>query len=280
VIAAVRSYNPPPGPFTLRQEQDETMMGTNSLRAVTAAEPHEDPVRPDSRSGLAAGDPVSEAFEQLGRAIQEEPLARERVLAARAHLEYALAAQREGRFEQLLAYWAPLFYIVMTGIAQIAFIEMYCRWHGAWFLFPNPLNLYDPENVAKLANMDFVAYVNGVPTTMSVAAEVLMWSSLGVWAQRLFGMSRRYRQRRPDLPHDIATYIGILARNTSIAATVIIILRLSDFSVFGVSLDRFDATVGTAFLLGFFGEDTYRLLCKLRDTLLGQTPQDRVAAAE
>lgn len=255
------------------------MTSQNPLRAVTRADRPDGPEPADAavpELPLSIG-PVGEALELVSRAIETEPPLREPLVAAQASLERAIATAHLPWVDRIAIRWGALFYIVLTGIAQMAFIEMYCRWHGAWFLFPNPFRLYDPANIDRLARMDFVAYVNGVPTTMSVAAEVMMWSSLGVWAQRLFGMSRRYQRRLPDFPHDVATYIGILARNTSIAATVIIILRLSDFSVFGVSLDRFDATVGTAFLLGFFGGDTYKLLCKIRDGLFGQTPGERAA---
>ena len=255
------------------------MTSQNPLRAFTRADHLDGPEPPDAalrERPLAIG-PVGEALESVSHALEADPPLREPLVTAQASLARAVATADLPWIDRLAVRWGALLYIVLTGIAQIAFIEMYCRWHGAWFLFPNPFRLYDPANIERLARMDFVAYVNGAPTTMSVAAEVLMWSSLGVWAQRLFGMSRRYRRRVPDFPNDVATYIGILARNTSIAATVIIILRLSDFSVFGVSLDRFDATVGTAFLLGFFGEDTYTLLCKIRDGLFGQVPGERAA---
>ena len=188
---------------------------------------------------------------------------------ATVDVETTANGTRQTWLGRIHARWAALIYIMMIGLAQIMFIEMYCRWHGAYFIsLPNPLRFYDPANIDKLANLTFVKMVDGVPTTMSIAAEVMAWSSVGVWAQRMYGMARRYQRQTPNLPYDMAVYIGILARNTSIAATIIIVLRLTKFSVFDVSLDRFDATVGLSFMLGFFGSDAYRFLCRLRDRLL------------
>jgi hypothetical protein len=70
-------------------------------------------------------------------------------------------------------------------------------------------------------------------------------------------------------------YVGTMMRTTSIAAIIVIILRLTKFSIFGVSLDEtsplaFDATIGVSFLLGFFGNDSYKLLSKARQALLGK----------
>jgi hypothetical protein len=140
--------------------------------------------------------------------------------------------------------WAALIYILITGTAEGAFIELYCHWHGAQFLLPNPLNFYSPDNIDKLARIGFVATTgpNGGPTVMSMTAEILMWSSLGIWARRIAGVVARYKRETPDLPHDLATYIGILGSQTAVAAGVLILLKLSNFTIFGVSVDHFDAT--------------------------------------
>jgi hypothetical protein len=154
----------------------------------------------------------------------------------------------------------------MAGFAEIVFIEFYCRWHGSYFI---SLNLYDPVNVAVLSRINFV---NG-PTTMSIAAEVLMWSSLGVWARGSYDMAQELMKREARYAYDIGNYIGTMVRNTSVAAIIVIILRLTKFSIFGVALDEtsplaFDATVGLSFLLGFFGDDAYRILTHLKDRLV------------
>jgi hypothetical protein len=171
--------------------------------------------------------------------------------------------------------WSPLLYIALTTGAEVGFIECYCHWHGAQFLLPNPLNLYSPENIRKLMQIGFVA---GMPSVMSITAEILMWSSLGVWAQRIAGMAKRYRENKPDLPYDLAVYIGLLGSHTSIAAAVMIVLKLSGFRIFGISLDSFEATVGIAFMLGYFGEHTERLLKNLREQLFGK--KDRAKTRE
>jgi hypothetical protein len=95
---------------------------------------------------------------------------------------------------------------------------------------------------------------------MSFTAEILMWASLGVWSARVAGMLNRYKKRRPNPPYDLTEYIGVLGCHTSIAAAIMIILKLANFKVFNISLDSFEATTGTAFILGYFGNHTERLL--------------------
>lgn len=167
-----------------------------------------------------------------------------------------------------LAAWLPLLYMLAITTAELVFIELYCHWHGAQFLFPNPFNLYSPENIAKLSKITFVS--GSPPTTMDFTAEILMWASLGVWSQRIAGMNARYRRHVPNPPHDLAEYIGILGCHTSIAAAIMIVLKLSGFKVFGISLDTFEATAGTAFILGFFGKQTEQVFQRLRDTIFSR----------
>lgn len=167
-----------------------------------------------------------------------------------------------------LAAWLPLLYMLAITAAELAFIEFYCHWHGAQFLLPNPFDLYSPQNVARLSKITFVS--GSPPTTMDFTAEILMWASLGVWSQRIASMNARYRRHVPNPPHDLAEYIGILGCHTSIAAAVMIVLKLSGFKIFGISLDSFEATAGTAFILGYFGKQTEQLLLRLRDTLLSR----------
>ena len=164
--------------------------------------------------------------------------------------------------------WLPLFYIGAITAAELVFIECYCHWHGAQFLLPDPLRLYSAENIAKLSKIGFVS--GTPPTTMDFTAEILMWASLGVWSQRIASMVARYQQHRPSPPHDLAEYIGVLGCHTSIAAALMIVLELSKFTVFGISLDSFQATAGTAFILGYFGKETERLLARLRDQIFGK----------
>jgi len=176
--------------------------------------------------------------------------------------------------ESLFQRWAALIYIALITVAEFGFIYLYCRWHGIAVSLLHPWQIYEPENIKLLSQITFVGDPKLPPTTMSFTAEVLMWSSLGVWGQRIFGMAMRYQHQRSNFPYDVALYVGILARNTSIAAIILVLLNLSKFSVFGVSLDRFDAVAGLAFMLGYFGEDSARLLRKLRQIILGEAGND------
>ncbi|MFZ0743391.1 MAG: hypothetical protein WAM85_03250 [Terracidiphilus sp.] len=179
-----------------------------------------------------------------------------------------------GKFET----WLPLLYIGAITAAELVFIECYCHWHGAQFLLPNPFNLYSAENIEKLSKIGFVS--GSPPTTMDFTAEILMWASLGVWSQRISGMTVRYRLRRPNPPHDLAEYIGILGCHTSIAAAVMIVLKLSGFKMFNISLDSFEACAGTAFILGYFGKETERLLVRMRGQLFGKKNLGKTTAGE
>jgi hypothetical protein len=164
--------------------------------------------------------------------------------------------------------WSLVLLLVLTSLTEALFIQLYCLWHGANFF---TLSLYDPRNVDTLSRIGFV---NGA-TTMSVAAEVMMWSSLGIWAQQSYRNIFAMLNHKFRFVHDSLGFTGIMMRNTSVAAIIVIILRLTKFSLFGVSLDEtsplaFDATIGLSFLLGFFGKDSYTLLSKLKKSLFGK----------
>jgi hypothetical protein len=157
-----------------------------------------------------------------------------------------------------LQYCGPMLYLAMITAVEVIFIELYCRWHGARFL---SLHLYDDANISKLAGIDFVGMQSGSsPPTMSIVAEVLMWSSLGIWAFRAFTMLARYKNERINPPHDITDYASVLIRNTSIAAVIITLLALARFQVFDQSVENFQAVAGLAFILGFFGDQAYGIL--------------------
>lgn len=101
------------------------------------------------------------------------------LLGYRNNLQKALDAYQISSKQLWLYQWSLLFLLVLTGGAEAIFIHLYSLWHGAHFI---SLSLYTQNNIDTLAKIGFV----GGATTMSVAAEVLMWSSLGTWAQQSF----------------------------------------------------------------------------------------------
>ena len=220
-----------------------------------------------SHRGTTIRDYLVRARDILENVTGNDDGATDSIQEAQANIDDALAVYDAPLSRRLFRNWAPLLYIGLAGLAQILFIELYCRWHGAYFL---SLDLYNPTNVEKLSKITFV---NG-PTTMSIAAEVLMWSSLGVWARAAYEIGRNLSTREAHPQFDVASYIGTMVRNTAVAAVVVIILRLTKFSIFGVSLDStsplaFDATVGIAFILGFFGDEAFQVISNLRDRIVG-----------
>ena len=259
--------------------------GTGYIRDVEEAEQakderpqgSKDTKDPKSEEGQVTTDPASlpvitvQSCLIKARSILEQEIGKmgeggEPIREAQQNIDKALKLYEAPLARRLSRVWSVLFYIGLAGLVQIFFIEIYCRWHGASFL---SLDLYSAANIALLSTMTFV----GGATTMSVAAEVLMWSSLGVWAQGAYEMANTFLKQDPHFPFDVGNYIGRMVRNTSVAAVVVIILRLTKFSVFGVSLDStsplaFDATIGLSFMLGFFGEDAYRIISSLRDRLV------------
>jgi len=164
-----------------------------------------------------------------GTVKEGEPVDRERRAnraSGRSHEPYP-----PSKLASLLNRWGALVYLALTTCAEMVFIELYCHWHGAQFLLPNPLNLYSAANIDKLCQISFVglAKAGDAPSVMSFTAEILMWSSLGVWARRVSRMADRYHRRTPDFAYDVANYIGILGAHTSVAAAVLIILKLTNF---------------------------------------------------
>lgn len=196
----------------------------------------------------------------------------------KASIEAALGTYQWTPGKIWLYQWSLVILLFLCALIEAVFVEFYCRWHGASFI---SLDLYSPVNVDVLSKIGFV---NG-PTTMSIAAEVLMWSSLGVWAQQSYANTKAMLERKFRFAQDGPQYIGIMMRNTSVAAIIVILLRLSNFSLFGVSLEAsnpmaFDATIGLSFLLGFFGDDAYRILFGFKNRLvsgIAGTKKDNMA---
>ena len=212
----------------------------------------------------AAGTPaefLANARDALDREAGKSPEAAASIAEARNLVDRALSLYRAPFYLRLLQRLGPIVYVLLATGIEIVFIELYCRWHGAKFLH---WDIYSPENIYVLSNIDFV---NG-PTPMSIVAEVLMWSSLGVWANRCFDMIRRYRGKQLHPLRDIGVYAGVLIRNTTVAAIVIIFLSLTKFEMFGQSVKNFEAVAGLSFVLGFFGDDAYRIMASIKDRLV------------
>lgn len=166
--------------------------------------------------------------------------------------------------------WSLVFLLVITGIIEGIFVYLYIQWHGVYI--SSFFDIYKPESIGLLSQINFV----GGPTTLSIAAEVLVWSSLGVWAQQAYINSIKMLRRQFRFADDGPKYMGIMMRNTSVAAIIVILLKLAKFSLFGVSLEAgnplaFDFTIGISFLLGFFGDDSAKILSGFRDRIVKGT---------
>ena len=208
---------------------------------------------------------LSSVREHLTRANEAATELQPPIQQALREIDHTLTLLNASRFHRLFTTWGPLCYLFIATFIESVFIWLYCRWHGVEVVPWRFWDIYKPENIAILSKLSFV---NG-PEPMSIIAEVLMWSSLGVWVQRCFGMPRRYRFQRIQPAYDISVYMGTLVRNTSVAAIIITLLSVSKFSVFDTDVQTFPATAGLSFILGFFGDDAYRVLVTLKNKLLG-----------
>lgn len=164
--------------------------------------------------------------------------------------------------------YSLVFLLFLMTVFEATAVVVYARWHGTNLI---TIDFYSQAQINLLSNINFV---NG-PTTMSIIAEILMWSSLGVWASYSYQYGKLMLRREFRFGDHGPMYIAHLMRNTSVVAAVILLFRLSQFSIFGVSIGDntqlgFDSTIGLAFLLGFFGDDATRLLLAFRDLVFGQ----------
>jgi hypothetical protein len=207
-----------------------------------------------------------QAYQQFTTDNSEQQTQLERI---KTSIDAALLSYQLTPGKIWLYQWSAVILLVLCGLAEAFFIELYCAWHGAYFI---SLNIFSSDNINKLSNITFV---NG-PTTLSIAGEVLMWSSLGVWAQQSYLNVALMVRRKFRFADHGPYYIGVMMRNTSVAAAIVILLRLAKFSIFGVSLDNanpllFDTIIGLSFLLGFFGDDAHRILNSFKNRLVKGT---------
>jgi hypothetical protein len=188
--------------------------------------------------------------------------------AYRQSLQEALSRYQWTTAHVWVYQWSFVFVAFLMTLFEAVAIFIYAHWHSVNLI---SAELYSPAQIDILSRIGFV---NG-PTTMSIVAEILMWSSLGVWASYAYQFGRLMLRREFRFGDHGPMYISHLVRNTSVVAAVILLLRLSQFSMFGISIGDdtqlgFDSTIGLAFLLGFFGDDATRLLLNLKDVVLGQ----------
>ena len=173
--------------------------------------------------------------------------------------------------------WSMVLLVAVMTVIEAVVVVVYARWHGVNLL---SADFYSAAQVSILSNMNFV---NG-PVTMSIIAEILTWSSLGVWASYSYQYGRLMVERKFRFAEHGPMYIAHLTRNTSVVAAVILLLRLSQFSIFGISIADnsplgFDSTIGLAFLLGFFGDDATRLLLGIKNLIMGQVEKGHEGAS-
>lgn len=212
---------------------------------------------------LRALEKAHEGAEKLSTTISEQIAGLKKI---KSDLAIAIDAHKLSPWQTWLYQWSLVLYYILVDAGMVIIVEAYCRWHGASFI---STDLYSPINVETLSKISFV----NAPTTLSIAAEVLTWSSLGVWSQQNYANTVLLLKRKFRFAEHTLSFVGTLMRNTSVAAIIIILIRISKFSVFGVSLDEsnplmFDITIGLSFLLGFFGDDAYRILKAFKDQLV------------
>ena len=148
---------------------------------------------------------------------------------------------------------------ILLGMALISWLA--ARAHG--YDWPIP-------SAEGFANFDFVGVSpeNPEPSFLALAFEVLGWSAVGVLARSEYCITRRIaRGENFDLLETISKLIGDFAMGVSIAVAVVAFLRSTEFVTLSLKSAGIEAIAAISFILGFYHEDTRRLLGPVKEAI-------------
>ena len=127
------------------------------------------------------------------------------------------------------------------------------------------------------ASFDFIGVGpdNPEPTFLAVAIEVLFWSAFGVLARSEYHVTRLVIERRDfETLETISKLIGDFARAIAIAIAVVALLRSTEFVTLSLKDAGIDVVAAISFILGFYHEDTHRLLGTFRESVAKGTSKE------
>jgi hypothetical protein len=103
------------------------------------------------------------------------------------------------------------------------------------------------------------------PSFLAIAVEVLAWSAFGVLARSEYYLTRLIIQHRDFRTLEIISkLVGDSAMGVSIAIAVVALLRSTEFVTLSLKSAGIDVIAAISFILGFYHEDTRRLLGTFR----------------
>jgi hypothetical protein len=147
-------------------------------------------------------------------------------------------------------------FIVMAGITWLS-----AKAHNIHWPIPS---------VEEIATFNFIgAASNGVaPSFLSVLVEVITWSSLGVLARSQYYLTQRViRGKEFRIIEIIPRLTGECVIGVAITLAVVSFLRTTEIANLTLRSASIESITAISFILGFYHEDTRRLLGRFRDKI-------------
>lgn len=167
------------------------------------------------------------------------------------------------------------FQLALVGLLILLAIQ-YSWMHNV----PHPLSPFIGEDTIEsyaegIASFNFIGHLADGPTTgpsiFAVILEVAIWSFAGVLARLEYNLAQIVlRNRDFSFLKEISRVIGDASMGVAIAIAVVAFLQSTQF----VNMTLRNADIGTigaiSFILGFYHEDTRRLLGSLHRRVAGK----------
>ncbi len=158
--------------------------------------------------------------------------------------------------------------IVLIGLLGMIYAKMHNIPTISDFIFSQDITGFGEA----VANYNFVGVgpENPEPSLMAVLYEVLIMSFAGILARQEYYLTQIVIRRKETRPLElISRLIGELAMGAAIAVAVVAFLWSTQFVNMTLRTADIAAIVAISFILGFYHEDTRRLLGKFRDRISG-----------
>ncbi len=154
---------------------------------------------------------------------------------------------------------------------------LYFRLHGVDLFVVVKSNEAIQAAIPAITNYDFIG-APAPPSTGSIMFEVGTWSLLGVTIRTIYRASTAIRRKRFGLLDYTVRFVGDAMIAFGITIAVVFFLRITTISIAGAELNLADASfetiVAIAFILGFFYEDTLRLLGEFKEKIISSAGQE------
>jgi hypothetical protein len=165
---------------------------------------------------------------------------------------------------------------ILIILLLIGVVTIYGRLHHIPAGF-NAFYIKDIQSFSeRVATFDFIGVGpdKPEPNFYSIVLEVFFWSWLGVLARDLYYLTNiAVRRKEFSLLESISKVVGNTAMGVAIAIAVVAFLRSTEFSIGNVNLTLKTANIeligAISFILGFYHEDTRRLLGSFQKRVSG-----------